>query len=93
MGLEIVLHSILTSVLGEGELLLYAPAALPTGKGPSVPMKWVAGGSLSHSGRFGEEMNLLSLQEVEARFLGHQSHSLVTIRLWLKRYLKRSKET
>jgi hypothetical protein len=54
-------------------------------------MKWVAGGSPSHSGRFEEEMNLLSLQEIQVGFVGDLAHNLVTIRPWLKRCLKRSK--
>jgi hypothetical protein len=71
-GVDVYIHLFLTSALvGGGQL--HAPAALPPGKAPPVPLDRRLGGPQSRSGRC-EEQKIFFLTELELRPLGHPAH-------------------
>jgi hypothetical protein len=73
-GVNILMHSFLTSALDDVSSQCYAQIALPPRKEPPVLC-----GSKNQSGRFGEEINVVPLLVIERRRLGCLSRSLVTI--------------
>ena len=72
-------HSSLISVLDGGEWSTWRPAALRPGKDAPGTSDKRLGRPQCHSGRFAVRKYLLSLPEIELRFLGRPSRSLATI--------------
>jgi hypothetical protein len=77
-GVRLQSHSLLTFVIDGGSGGLHAPAVLLSKKEPHPrdPLNERLGDLPSRSGRFEEEINLLSLPGIEPRFLGRQAWSL-----------------
>jgi hypothetical protein len=69
----------LTSTLHGGEWPSSRPVRSVLVEAVPVPIYRRLNGPQSWSGRYGEEKNLLSLPEIEPRFLGLRAHSRVAI--------------
>ena len=75
-GVEVQLHSFLTSALDGSVWSVYARPLDPRGKSPRYPMNKRLGEPMSRSGLFGKEKNLLPLPGFYSRI---QACNLVTI--------------
>jgi hypothetical protein len=64
-GVDVLLHSFLTSALDEGEWSARGSDSLPPGKELRHPLNRRLGGPQSWYGRVGEENNLLALPGLE----------------------------
>jgi hypothetical protein len=85
-GVDVQLHSFITSALGGGEWSASHPGRFtPSERAPRYPLDRRPGGLHSHSGRGGEEKNSQSPLGIEPLNPDRSGHSLVAIQTDISR--------